>query len=215
MSLIFRYYFVVYFSLLCVFFFFFFFFFICFFLFFFFSSRRRHTRSLRDWSSDVCSSDLLARQNLATHDLRFQREADFLDRVGVRAAFGAHAQLDKHLLPDIVDGVGTIAFLLDLERRAQVVLGELGDTRNQRLVLRGLLPVPGFRARLVDELVDRLDHLLHLLVAEYHGAEHYVFGQFLRFRFHHQHRLLGARHDQVELGGIGSEGTVRRRNARL
>src|SRR5690349_24232169 len=28
--------------------------------FFFFSSRRRHTRSLRDWSSDVCSSDLTA-----------------------------------------------------------------------------------------------------------------------------------------------------------
>src|SRR5690349_22640549 len=27
-------------------------------VFFFFSSRRRHTRSLRDWSSDVCSSDL-------------------------------------------------------------------------------------------------------------------------------------------------------------
>src|SRR6266536_2454442 len=26
---------------------------------FFFSSRRRHTRSTRDWSSDVCSSDLL------------------------------------------------------------------------------------------------------------------------------------------------------------
>src|SRR5215469_2252062 len=25
---------------------------------FFFSSRRPHTRSLRDWSSDVCSSDL-------------------------------------------------------------------------------------------------------------------------------------------------------------
>src|SRR5438105_7680044 len=28
------------------------------FFFFFFSSRRRHTRSTRDWSSDVCSSDL-------------------------------------------------------------------------------------------------------------------------------------------------------------
>src|SRR6266508_6577318 len=27
--------------------------------FFFFSSRRRHTRWPRDWSSDVCSSDLL------------------------------------------------------------------------------------------------------------------------------------------------------------
>src|SRR5690554_7139003 len=28
-------------------------------VFFFFSSRRRHTRCGRDWSSDVCSSDLL------------------------------------------------------------------------------------------------------------------------------------------------------------
>src|SRR5690554_1924079 len=31
---------------------------IFFFFFFFFSSRRRHTRCGRDWSSDVCSSDL-------------------------------------------------------------------------------------------------------------------------------------------------------------
>src|SRR5437762_8949789 len=29
--------------------------------FFFFSSRRRHTRYIGDWSSDVCSSDLVAR----------------------------------------------------------------------------------------------------------------------------------------------------------
>src|SRR5437588_7990976 len=38
-----------------------FFFYLClsFFFFFFFSSRRRHTRSLCDWSSDVCSSDLV------------------------------------------------------------------------------------------------------------------------------------------------------------
>src|SRR5207249_5341800 len=32
--------------------------FLVFSFFFFFSSRRRHTRSKRDWSSDVCSSDL-------------------------------------------------------------------------------------------------------------------------------------------------------------
>src|SRR5437867_6027397 len=30
-------------------------------LFFFFSSRRRHTRSYGDWSSDVCSSDLVGK----------------------------------------------------------------------------------------------------------------------------------------------------------
>src|SRR5438067_9552848 len=35
---------------------------VCHFFFFFFSSRRRHTRSKRDWSSDVCSSDLIVRE---------------------------------------------------------------------------------------------------------------------------------------------------------
>src|SRR3989449_8781510 len=36
---------------------------------FFFSSRRRHTRCSRDWSSDVCSSDL--KNNAKILDLRF------------------------------------------------------------------------------------------------------------------------------------------------
>src|SRR6202021_3410824 len=36
------------------------------FFFFFFSSRRRHTRYWRDWSSDVCSSDLGGRVGLLT-----------------------------------------------------------------------------------------------------------------------------------------------------
>src|SRR5206468_6319094 len=36
-----------------------------FFFFFFFSSRRRHTRCDRDWSSDVCSSDLHAEGHAA------------------------------------------------------------------------------------------------------------------------------------------------------
>src|SRR5207249_8052930 len=37
---------------------------------FFFSSRRRHTRSKRDWSSDVCSSDLRARRRGDVPDWR-------------------------------------------------------------------------------------------------------------------------------------------------
>src|SRR2546422_7935877 len=41
-------------------------------LFFFFSSRRRHTRCSRDWSSDVCSSDLTASEvaNKNRHQIR-------------------------------------------------------------------------------------------------------------------------------------------------
>src|SRR2546427_3685849 len=34
---------------------------------FFFSSRRRHTRFDCDWSSDVCSSDLLCHSSLLLH----------------------------------------------------------------------------------------------------------------------------------------------------
>src|SRR5207249_11397188 len=47
--------------------------------FFFFSSRRRHTRSKRDWSSDVCSSDLIPEHpELTKREFQFAifREAD-------------------------------------------------------------------------------------------------------------------------------------------
>src|SRR5207245_8785706 len=42
-------------------------------LIFFFSSRRRHTRCYRDWSSDVCSSDLSSRSNERRTALRWNR----------------------------------------------------------------------------------------------------------------------------------------------
>src|SRR5262249_59598668 len=48
-------------------------------LFFFFSSRRRHTRLVSDWSSDVCSSDLIepavARLPVSTENLSFDFKA--------------------------------------------------------------------------------------------------------------------------------------------
>src|SRR5947209_19238232 len=40
---------------------------------FFFSSRRRHTRYWRDWSSDVCSSDLVAPHERLQHRQVFHR----------------------------------------------------------------------------------------------------------------------------------------------
>src|SRR5207249_8764328 len=42
---------------------------------FFFSSRRRHTRSKRDWSSDVCSSDLLREDVHSLEVVGFGNEA--------------------------------------------------------------------------------------------------------------------------------------------
>src|SRR5690625_5460602 len=40
---------------------------------FFFSSRRRHTRWPRDWSSDVCSSDLVGKSSLVNAILNEER----------------------------------------------------------------------------------------------------------------------------------------------
>src|SRR6266542_6082588 len=53
--------------------------------FFFFSSRRRHTRCYRDWSSDVCSSDL---RPDAVRILDFPHAAEYLAQVA-QAGFGA------------------------------------------------------------------------------------------------------------------------------
>src|SRR3989454_8180925 len=44
------------------------------FIFFFFSSRRRHTRLQGDWSSDVCSSDLVAVADTAVVDNGYDKE---------------------------------------------------------------------------------------------------------------------------------------------
>src|SRR5256885_8232333 len=60
--------------------------------FFFFSSRRRHTRLQGDWSSDVCSSDLLGRSDCApefARDVFASQEIGVLPRL-VHSRFGLH-----------------------------------------------------------------------------------------------------------------------------
>src|SRR5690625_8007103 len=46
---------------------------------FFFSSRRRHTRWPRDWSSDVCSSDLLPRVAVVSTGNELRQTGESLD----------------------------------------------------------------------------------------------------------------------------------------
>src|SRR6266542_6386734 len=51
---------------------------------FFFSSRRRHTRCYRDWSSDVCSSDLVLDARIDVGAGRLAEDLAF-GRLGVAA----------------------------------------------------------------------------------------------------------------------------------
>ena len=63
----------------------------------------------------------------------------------------------------------------------------------------GLREVARLLGGLLGELDDGLDHRLEVPVAEHHGAEHDLLGQLLGLRFDHQHGVLRAGDDEVEL----------------
>src|SRR5690606_40819205 len=77
----------------------------------FFSSRRRHTRFSRDWSSDVCSSDLANRhtlRSLARRWLMLDEEIKELNGMIEELVLGRA----PHLLEELGIGVDTAAEIL-------------------------------------------------------------------------------------------------------
>src|SRR5256884_1378845 len=111
------------------------------FFFFFFSSRRRHTRCSRDWSSDVCSSDL----DLAFPYLMVQR--------GRRAVYEPEAIAFEKPSRDIED---EYARKVRMFEHCWLIVAE-GD------MLRGLDPV--YRVEIVSHRHLRYGSgLLHLVL---------------------------------------------------
>src|SRR3712207_7027857 len=110
---------------------------------FFFSSRRRHTRYWRDWSSDVCSSDLESpilddRRHLARYPepapllLHRHRPVRLLDRLDdgvlIERPYGAQIyDLRAHAVL-LGQGVGG--------PQTEVYLPTVGDERNVRALAR-------------------------------------------------------------------------------
>src|SRR5438445_8298619 len=90
---------------------------------FFFSSRRRHTRYWRDWSSDVCSSDL------AVHRL--------LGRVGDAAARDGEPEARQQLLRLVLVDVHSVSAPQRRSARSEEHTSELQS--RQYLVCRLLL----------------------------------------------------------------------------
>src|SRR6266496_5410590 len=109
------------------------------FVFFFFSSRRRHTRSLRDWSSDVCSSDLLsaetfkARRNHAPMTRRPRTPAEQIARLfifGLRWFPPGRKAPERTMPPAQIDRASAEAhFLAALEAWDQVDRALLPERR--------------------------------------------------------------------------------------
>src|SRR5438874_3043169 len=80
------------------------------FFFFFFSSRRRHTRSLRDWSSDVCSSDLRRAGAIAAIADGDEANAGLDEPAGGQHFFaiaGAVAFADAWIFPRDIEGMSS------------------------------------------------------------------------------------------------------------
>src|SRR2546429_4116816 len=82
---------------------------------FFFSSRRRHTRCSRDWSSDVCSSDLVCTYTKCEREGGDEGEAGRLPQ---------HAEAKAQILPTYLHKGFPAArandFLTDLDRKSVV-----------------------------------------------------------------------------------------------
>src|SRR2546429_4465447 len=80
--------------------------------FFFFSSRRRHTRCSRDWSSDVCSSDL---------NLRFSG-ADLANLVNEAALWAARQNRKFVTMADFEMSKDKV--LMGVERKSMILRSE-------------------------------------------------------------------------------------------
>src|SRR5207249_6019609 len=86
----------------------------------FFSSRRRHTSSKRDWSSDVCSSDLgpILHRSPRHSTLKVIRRREARLRVTPNRAGGVSVRAPPwHLLPSIFSVRSTV--LLRVMRRSE------------------------------------------------------------------------------------------------
>src|SRR6266436_8598715 len=76
-------------------------------IFFFFSSRRRHTRCSRDWSSDVCSSDLNPLPIRFVHEYN-PRQVLKVDLVHDSGVGWNDRQIMKRLLPPAQERVALL-----------------------------------------------------------------------------------------------------------
>src|SRR5690554_6970116 len=109
------------------------------FIFFFFSSRRRHTRCGRDWSSDVCSSDLTHKGNLQGGSQDFSLivsgAGDEMPQE-VLLSIEEHALNSLNLYPNPVMDVLYVSGDLDVLENSSVVIYDVNGKKIIETVLK-------------------------------------------------------------------------------
>src|SRR5207237_4740151 len=94
---------------------------------FFFSSRRRHTRFKCDWSSDVCSSDLLLDDDAGTqHDGAIAHHAHDVEIVADKQ------ESEIVLTPELVEELQHHRLHGDVERSEERRVGKEWRSRSER-----------------------------------------------------------------------------------
>src|SRR5687768_14543668 len=158
------------------------------FFFFFFSSRRRHTRCSRDWSSDVCSSDLIDKyRELVDQDWEFTKDGvlkipdDELARINAYFAPPQYAKLEDQTAAIAKLRTGDRAF--DRWVRGNVVEHKVPGYAIVNISLKAPGKVPG------DITADKMDAVADL-------ADRYSMGE---IRVTHRQNLVLVDVKQSEL----------------
>src|SRR5699024_11235120 len=92
---------------------------------FFFSSRRRHTRSKRDWSSDVCSSDLIEPMIVGSEDVQLPLEISYPQpkEIGADRIVNAIGALELYESPFVIIDFGTATTFCYVNEKQQYIGG--------------------------------------------------------------------------------------------
>src|SRR6266496_5987891 len=120
--------------------------------FFFFSSRRRHTRSLRDWSSDVCSSDLALIVAAKGGSVRDITAGDVLELLDTEAGTHASSAGDTAVFYRMLRQAGSFDLAAPETLRA---LRTIGQRTPEEMIDRYHLACRPVRDLLVDYLRER------------------------------------------------------------
>ena len=141
-------------------------------------------------------------ENVPAHDLGLQRLEGFADLLLGEFRFAAFRKERRHDLR--LHGVdGGVALLLDgvLVGFAQFSFGDLGD--GVRDVCRvGDDEVAGVLGGALGKADDGVDHRLEAAMAQHDRFQHGLLGELLGFRLDHQHGVLRAGDDEIELGKL-------------